>query len=76
MYTPEQSAAFLMSQSVACLAEISGMNAENQYRKICGDQIAYAGDSFEEVLCRYYLREDLANYILVHGEIPNVQKGQ
>lgn len=75
MFTPEQSAAFLMSQSVACLAEISGMNALNDYRKMRGETVAYDDVAFDKMLSQYYLREDLANYILVHGEIPNVQKG-
>lgn len=75
MFTPEQSAAFLMSQSVACLAEISGMNAINDLCRIKGEHPAHLEDKFEKLLCSYLLREDIANYILVHGEIPRVERG-
>ena len=44
--TPEQSAAFINAQTAMMLAELHGMIAENEWRKQCGNSIAYAEDGF------------------------------
>lgn len=44
--TPEQSAAFVFSQSVCALAQIEAMKAENVMRSIRGESPAYGEDNF------------------------------
>lgn len=50
--TPEEKAAYIVSQSVATMVEAMGMQAENQYRLSCGDQLAYDEGSFQNLLSR------------------------
>lgn len=51
--TPEQAAAYVFSQSVAALAEIEGMKAENAHQEACGNSVAYGEDAFLAIANRY-----------------------
>ncbi len=53
--TPEQQASHVMAQSVAALAEIEGMKAENMQREVLGQSMAYDESSFLAVIKRYGL---------------------
>ena len=48
--TPEQSAAFLFSQSVCLLVTAMGMQAENQQRVHRGESLAYTGSDFQDLI--------------------------
>jgi hypothetical protein len=48
-----QSAAYVFAQSVAALAEIAGMHAENQWNTLNGGYPIYRDDSFKEVIDCY-----------------------
>jgi hypothetical protein len=50
--TPEQQAAFIMAQAACAMAEIAGMQAENQHRLSLGHSIAYDEDAFGCVIAR------------------------
>lgn len=50
--TPEQQAAFIMAQAACAMAEIAGMQAENQHRLSLGHSIAYGEDAFKAVMSR------------------------
>jgi hypothetical protein len=50
--TPEQQAAFIMAQSACAMAEIAGMQAENQHRAANGDPLMYREDAFNAVILR------------------------
>ena len=49
----EEAAAYVFAQAVCALAEIQGMKALNDYRKILGHQIAYDDGPFVEVIEKY-----------------------
>lgn len=51
--TPEQKAAYIQSQSVAAMAEVMGMQAENQQRELLGHSMAYTHEDFVAVIERY-----------------------
>jgi len=51
--TAEQKAAYIFAQSVAALAEIEGMKAENMKRETQKLSMAYDEDSFLAVIARY-----------------------
>jgi hypothetical protein len=53
--TPEQKAAFIMSQVACAMAEIAGMQAENQHRLSLGQSIAYGEEAFAGIAGRYGL---------------------
>lgn len=44
--TPEQKAAFIISQSICALATIEGMKSENTLRALLGESPAYGRDAF------------------------------
>mgnify|MGYP001607021024 FL=1 len=44
--TPEQKAAYVIAMSACAMAEIAGMQAENQQRAHRGESIAYTKDAF------------------------------
>lgn len=56
--TPEQQAAYIFAQSVAALAEIEGMKAENMIRESLGHSMAYDHVAFMEVIDRYGLHHN------------------
>jgi hypothetical protein len=51
--TPDQKAAYVMAQSISALAEIEGMKAENTYRQMRGETIAYRDEAFFSVCEKY-----------------------
>lgn len=51
--TPEQAAAFVLSQSVCALAIIEGMKAENAHREANGLPIRYGEEAFSAVVDSY-----------------------
>jgi len=53
--TPEQKAAYVMAQSVAAMATIEGMKAENRKREARGDTLAWNKESFDSVIENYGL---------------------
>lgn len=48
--TPEQQAAFIIAQAACAMAEIAGMQAENQVRSHRGETPAYNESSFQSVI--------------------------
>ena len=56
--TSTQSAAYVFSQSVAALAEIAGMHAENQQRAMEDHSPAYVHEHFLAVIDRYGINRD------------------
>lgn len=48
--TPEQQAAYIISQSVSAMAEIEGMRAENQIRESRGQAMAYDHGAFVGII--------------------------
>ena len=57
--TDEQKAAYVHAQSVAAMAEIEGMKAQNEQRKIDGYlTMAYSEEQFMDIIDDYGLRED------------------
>ena len=50
--TPEQQAAFIMAQAACAMAEIAGMQAENQQRAHLGQSMAYVEKQFTDVIER------------------------
>lgn len=50
--TPEQQAAYVMAQAACAMAEIAGMQAENQKRAHRGESPAYGEDAFNSVIER------------------------
>ena len=53
-----QAVAYVMDQSVAALAEIEAMRAENMFREHVGQSIAYTEDAFLIVLQKYDLNHN------------------
>ena len=62
----EQRAAFINAQAACLMAEVAGMVAENDYRKMRGESVAYTEDAFQAAInnspCAYnsaieFLRE-------------------
>jgi hypothetical protein len=53
--TPEQQAAFIMAQAACAMAEIAGMQAENQHRLSVGQTITYFEDAFIAVIGRHVI---------------------
>ena len=51
--TPEERAAYVMAMVACAMAEIAGMQAENQYRKHRGEVVAYREDAFAAVADKY-----------------------
>lgn len=51
--TPEQKAAFVMTQAACAMAEIAGMQAENQHYVLNGSGILYGKNAFDGVIERY-----------------------
>lgn len=51
--TPEQKAAFVMAQAACAMAEIAGMQAENQHRTLHGNSNMYGEEAFSGVMTRY-----------------------
>jgi hypothetical protein len=51
--TPEQKASYIFSQCVCVLSEIEAMKAENKYREMKGETIAYKEGDFLSVIDRY-----------------------
>lgn len=50
--TSEQQAAFIMAKAACAMAEIAGMQAENQHRLSLGQSIAHGEENFEAVIMR------------------------
>lgn len=50
--TPEQKAAYVMSQAACAMAEIAGMQAENQARGFEGNAPLYMRQDFTDVISR------------------------
>ena len=50
--TDEQKAAYVVAQSVCAIAEIVGMQAENQQRMHRGESLAYVEQQFNDVIAR------------------------
>lgn len=50
--TTEQQAAFVMAQAACAMAEIAGMQAENQSRIQRGESLAYVENDFAAVIGR------------------------
>jgi hypothetical protein len=50
--TSEQQAAFIMAKAACAMAEIAGMQADNQHRLSLGQSICYDGEAFEGVILR------------------------
>ncbi len=48
--TPAERAAFIMAQAACLNAEVAGMVAENTYREMRGETIAFGEDAFQEVI--------------------------
>ena len=53
--TPEQKAAFIMAQAACAIAEIAGMQAENQHRANNGDSVRYGEEAFQGVTARFVI---------------------
>ena len=51
--TPEQSAAYIMSQSACALIEAFGMMSENMQRVHRGESLAYLETAFADIIERY-----------------------
>lgn len=64
--TPEQKAAFVMSQTACALAEIEAMKAANTERERAGYALAYGEESFLAVIERYSIGHN-AVIGLFHG---------
>lgn len=61
--TPEQQAAFIMAQAACAMAEIAGMQAENQHRLSLGQSIAYGEEAFSGVASRNIIgHNDVISY--------------
>lgn len=66
--TPEQSASFIFANSVAALAEIQGMVAENTFREQKGQTIAYGEEAFLEVIKKYGIHHNAV--LSLYGDQP------
>ena len=51
--TEEQKAAYVISQSIAALAEIEGMKADNMQRDVEGNSMAFRQKDFQDLIERY-----------------------
>ena len=51
--TPEQQAAYINAQTAAVQAEIAGMVAENTFREMNGETIAYGHAAFRALIDEY-----------------------
>lgn len=51
--TPEQQAAYVIAQAACLMAEVAGMQAENQWRVQNGNSLAYGEDAFQQVIQKY-----------------------
>lgn len=51
--SPEQQAAYIVSQSVCAMIEAMGMQAENKQRDAIGASMAYVAADFAAVIDRY-----------------------
>jgi len=51
--TPEQKASYIQAQTVCALAEIEGMKAANEERKVNGLSLAYDEKSFIDIPIYY-----------------------
>ncbi len=67
MHTPEQRAAYVISQSTAGLLRAAGMMAENQLRALNGESPAYGEDAFNALV------EELG---LDHNSVVEILRGQ
>lgn len=70
--TPEQKAAYIMAQAASLMAEVAGMQAENQMRAHRGEALAYPEQAFADAVEHHvvghnevvlFFRED-AEYIM------------
>ena len=50
--TAEQKAAYIIAQAACLMAEVAGMQAENQDRAQRGESIAYPETAFQEAIVR------------------------
>lgn len=50
--TPEQQAAYVIAMAACAMAEVAGMQAENQQRAHRGESAAYTEGAFTEVINR------------------------
>lgn len=64
--TDEQKAAYVISQAACAMAEIAGMQAENQQRMHRGEALAYTEQSFNDVILRNVVSHN-AVLSLFHG---------
>ncbi len=53
MNTPEEKAAFIISQSVCAMIEAMGMQAENEQHKHFGHSMAYTAEAFVNLQALY-----------------------
>ena len=59
MMNKNQAAALVVSQSVAALAEIEGMKAENMQREALGQSMAYDEEAFTSVIDKYGIHHNV-----------------
>lgn len=64
--TDEQKAAYVIGQAACLMAEIAGMQAENQQRAASGFSPAYVQRDFESAIDRYSCHHNAA-LTLFHG---------
>lgn len=50
--TSEQQAAYIIAQAACAMAEVAGMQAENQQRITSGFSLAYTEQAFNDVILR------------------------
>lgn len=69
--TPEQLAAFVISQASLLNAEIAAMQAANQQRAHRGESMAYDEEHFQKLMDSYrrFLRHDMVHHFFIRGEI-------
>ena len=64
--TPEQKAAYVIAMAACAMAEIAGMQAENQQRTHRGEAMAYPEASFTDAINRNGIHHN-AVLTLFHG---------
>lgn len=64
-WNENQKVAFVMGQTVAAMAKLLGMQAENMERSACGEGMAYLEEHFEAVIPEFGLEPDQLSKILI-----------
>ncbi len=65
--TEEQKAAYVMGQAACLMAEVAGMQAENQQREYKGEAMAYVENDFTAAIDKYSCHHN-AVLSLIHDE--------